>query len=146
MNNKVYGTLKFGIIPIFISLTLVCLTLFLVYIYGIDYSGGDLQQDITIIVLAIFFGICSIYTVAEIIKVKGEFDNEVIFYYTPWTGSKKEKWDDLIEVFPNSSCSWYKLTFKSGAIIRLSTMIGGHDDVLFFLRELGWRIETIRTK
>ncbi len=143
--DEVYGTLKFGILPMLISFVCILASSFFAYILITGLGIDDQGEVIAVGLMLLFFGFFSIYTTTEIIRVKGEYDSEIIFFHTPWTGSKKEKWGDLIEVYPNNKCSWYKLTFESGAVIRLSTMIGGHDEVLSFLRRRGWRIQTIQS-
>ena len=54
------------------------------------------------------------------------FDEEGIAFSTPWTGVKRERWEDLESAELNDWCSWYTLKFKSGKTIRLSRYLSGH--------------------
>lgn len=76
--------------------------------------------------LFIGFGFGAAYCFGEAGWVKGNFDHEFITFTTPWSGKKHERWQDLVSVELNGWCSWYVLTFKSGAKVRLSTYLSGH--------------------
>jgi len=80
--------------------------------------------------LFIGFGAGAIYCFGEARFVRGSFDLKGIEFSTPWTGVKKEKWNDLVSIELNDMCSWYTLTFKSGKKIRLSKYLSGHNSAL----------------
>lgn len=72
------------------------------------------------------FGIAAAYCFGEAALVRGTFDEQRLTFSTPWTGRKSESWNDLLSIEFIGLCSWYLLTFKSGAKVRLSTFLGGH--------------------
>ena len=76
------------------------------------------------------FGLGAIYCFGEAAFVKGVFDEQRLTFSTPWTGTKNESWKDLVSITSNATCSWYLLRFKSGAKIRLSVYLGGHQSAL----------------
>ena len=76
--------------------------------------------------LFVGFGAGAVYCIAEAAFVRGTFNDEGIEFSTPWTGLKRETWEDLESLELNAWCSWYTLTFKSGTKIRLSRYLGGH--------------------
>lgn len=76
------------------------------------------------------FGLGAIYCFGEAAFVTGTFDDQRLTFSTPWTGIKNEHWKDLVSIKFNASCSWYLLTFKSGAKVRLSVYLGGHQAAL----------------
>ncbi|WP_326532796.1 hypothetical protein [Pseudorhodoferax sp.] len=117
-----YGTFMWG-------LAIVCLA-FAVLPIAIPLPAG-LSEDLwTKVGLFLGFGSGAAYCFGEAAWVKGTFDHRSITFTTPWTGTRHERWQDLVSVQLNEWCSWYVLTFQSGAKIRLSTCLGGHLAVL----------------
>ena len=76
--------------------------------------------------LFVGFGVGSAYCFSEAALVRGSFNEQGIVFYTPWTGSKKESWHDLVSIEYIASCSWYTMTFRSGKKVRLSRYLEGH--------------------
>jgi hypothetical protein len=123
------GQLKFGLI--ISSLFWLCLAIVLVCIYGLMYADINYERDLfPIISLILGFGLAAVYSFGEAYRVHGEFDVDIINFYTPWTGSKNEKWSNLEFVKFNSAANWYTLKFNSGAKIRLSVLLTGHGLVI----------------
>lgn len=132
--NSKKGSLSFGYFVM--GLGWVCLfgTLGLIYVMLFTDHGG---QYVALSCLIFGFGIGAVYVLGEAFKVSGQFDNESIQFHTPWTGSKNEKWEHLDNVKFNSNANWYTLVFKSGAKIRLSTLLRGHGFVIEHVKSLG---------
>ncbi|PTP00583.1 hypothetical protein CWN85_23080 [Vibrio splendidus] len=133
------GELKHGVF--LLVLAIACLTLSLLaawvglYDNDVQPKTGDL-----VAVLGLFsgFGIAALACFAEYFKVKGRFNDSSIEFHTPWTGAKKEHWDDLISAKFNTSMYWYTLHFKSGNKVRLSSYLLGYGEVLELLKSRGF--------
>lgn len=110
------------------GLAITCLLLALFPI-GLTLAGHE-KELWAKVSLFIGFGAGAIYCFGEARFVRGSFDSKGIEFYTPWTGVKKEKWNDLISIEVNDLCSWHTLTFKSGKKIRLSKYLAGHHSAL----------------
>lgn len=117
------GQLRFG--PFMWVLAVACLALALLPIVITLHSGHDKELWAKVALFA-GFGAGAIYCFGEAAFVRGSFDGQGIRFSTPWTGKKQEKWRDLASIEFNDWCSWYTLTFKSGAKIRLSRYLSGH--------------------
>lgn len=120
-----------------------CLAFVVLATYALFYDQDAWKKPselYSIIGLFLGFGSGAIYVFSEYFKVHGHYDDEGIVFYTPWTGSKKEIWCNLESVKFNSSLNWYVLKFKSGKIIRLSTLLGGHGGVLELLNKMGYDV------
>lgn len=107
------------------GLAIACLAFALLPV-AISWQSGHDKDLWAKVGLFVGFGFGAIYCFGEARWVKGRFDHEFITFTTPWTGNKHERWQDLVLVELNGWCSWYVLTFKSGAKVRLSTYLGGH--------------------
>ncbi|MBU1619686.1 MAG: hypothetical protein KJ556_06970 [Gammaproteobacteria bacterium] len=94
-------------------------------------TSGELKHGLLILTLALA-------CFAEYFKVKGRFDSDDIAFHTLWTGTKKENWDDLVSAKFNASMYWYRLKFRSGKKVRLSSYVLGHGEVLTILKERGY--------
>ncbi len=133
-NRSKDGALKFGIFVMGLGWVCLFATLGLLYVtIFIDHG----EQYIPLTCLITGFGLGAIYTLGEAFIVNGKFDKKGIKYHTPWTGTKNEKWDDLVNIKFNSTANWYTLAFQSGAKVRLSTLLGGHNLVLKHVKSLG---------
>lgn len=139
-NRAVYGQkkgkLKYGI-PMKI-LGIACLIfsvvpfiMLLAQNYQVDKPG----ETTALIGLTVGFGIGAIYTLGESFFVNGNFDNEKIEFFSPWSGAKIKEFKDLDNCSLNPFCSWYVLKFKDGTKIRLSTYLGGHGHLIDFLNK-----------
>ena len=123
---KVIGVLclAFSIVPFIILLT---------QNYQVDKPG----ETTALISLTIGFGLGAIYTIGESFFVNGNYDNEKLEFFSPWSGSKIKEFKDLESCSLNPFCSWYVLKFKDGTKIRLSTYLGGHGHLVDFLNKGG---------
>lgn len=137
-NTNKDGELKFG--WFLVAVAWGCLAFVILSIYAFFYDDDAWSKPgelFSIIGIFIGFAAGAIYLFGEYFKVRGTFDEEGISFHTPWTGSKKEKWEDLKSIKFNSFTNWYVLTFNSGQRIRLSTLLSGHGSVLDLLRRKG---------
>lgn len=137
--KKTNGELKHGVLMLI--LVIACLALSLYAAWGFFYDH-DIRENTSelIAVIGLFsgFGIAALACFAEYFKVKGNFDSRGIEFYTPWTGAKKEDWDNLISAKFNALMYWYTLSFKSGKKVRLSSYVHGHGEVLELLKTRGF--------
>lgn len=133
------GDLKHGLLILILALACLALSLFSVWLFFYDKDVHEKTSEL-VAVLGLFFGfgISAIACFAEYFKVKGRFDSDGIEFHTPWTGAKKESWDDLVSAKFNASMYWYTLKFRSGKKVRLSSYLLGHGEVLAILKERGY--------
>lgn len=117
------GQLRFG--PFMWGLGVVCLV-FAIFPIAVTLLAGHDRDFWAKIGLFVGFGGGGIYCLLEVALVRGSFNEEGIHFTTPWTGTKNEKWCDLVSLELNDWCSWYTFTFRSGAKIRLSRYLNGH--------------------
>ncbi len=132
MKKTTNGKLKFGVSALIMGIVglFIFAALAVLAVFYIDEFREDMTRLIFVLfVLFLLFGIPGLACFAEYFKVKGNFDNQYIEFYTPWTGAKKEDWDNLVSVKFNASMFWYTLDFKSGKKIRLSLMLHGIGEV-----------------
>ena len=116
--------LVFSVIPLAVLLT---------GNYEIERPG----ETTALIALTLGFGVVAIGLIAEGFFVKGRFSDEAIHFKSPWTGIKDERWSDLESLSFNRLFQWYTLKFESGAVIRISTFLGGHTHLLKLLQAQG---------
>jgi len=120
------GELRFGL---FIkSLGLICLlisSVAFVVLLTENYNAEKFGETTALIGLIVSFGVGAFYVLLDAFFVKGNYDQKSIYFSTPWTGIKNEKWCDIKSVTYNSACSWHVLKFNSGKIIRISSYLGG---------------------
>ena len=124
------GTLRFG--GIVWVLAVACLVFALVPMASFLYFGSE-GQLLARLFLLLGFGLAAIYCFGEAAFVKGSYNDEEIEFFTPWTGLKKETWNNLESIEFNSWVSWYTLSFRSGKRIRLSRYLSGHLSLLDLL-------------
>ncbi len=96
-----------------------------------------ISERLSILALLAGFGIAAVYALGEYLAVGGQFDETGIDFHSPWSGTKKARWEDLKSVGFNDWAQWYRLEFDDGSVIRLSTLLGGHGDVLELLLRQG---------
>jgi len=139
--ENVYGKLYFRVGQALMALLFLTISVVFVYVYFFtdEYHSENILYTMSFIPI----GMIGLYYAVELIKVKGEYDSDIIFFYTPWSGEKKEKWEDLIHVTTNNYIGWHKLTFISGKTIRLSSLLVNHSKVIHHLRNLGHFVEEI---
>jgi hypothetical protein len=116
------GTLKFG--PVLWVIGACCLA-FAVFVAMTFFAERDKDVWARVALIA-GFGAGAIYCFAEAVFTRGRYDENGITFSTPWTGSKQEKWPDLVSITLNEWASWYTLTFRNGNTIRLSRYLSGH--------------------
>lgn len=104
----------YGFGPFMWGLGIACLVLALLPVISTIYFGHN-REFWAKAALFVGFGLGAIYCFGEAALFRGKFDGNGIEFHTPWTGTKREKWQDLQSVELNDWCSWYTLTFKSGA-------------------------------
>lgn len=133
------GELKHGVLILILAIACLAFSLFAAWAFFYDDDVHEKTSEL-IAVIGLFsgFGISALACFAEYFKVKGNFDDQGIEFYTPWTGAKKEDWDNLISAKFNASMYWYTLRFKSGSKIRLSSYLHGHGEVLELLKTRGF--------
>jgi hypothetical protein len=133
------GELKHGLLILLLALACSALSLFAVWAFFNDKDVHEKASEfVAWLGLFLGFGIGAIACFAEYFKVKGRFDSRGIEFHTPWTGTKKENWDDLVSAKFNASMYWYTLKFRSGKKVRLSSYLLGHGEVLAILKERGY--------
>jgi len=101
-------------------------------------DDGEFWAVIGIIVM---FGFFAIYCLIEYFNTHGEYDDKGIEFHTSWTGTKKEKWQDLESTNFSILMSWYVLSFRSGKVIRLPTLLSGHHGVIGQLNAMGFEVK-----
>jgi hypothetical protein len=117
-----HGSLRFG--AFMWGLGVACLAMALLPV--VMTLLGDENEFWPKFLLFIGFGVGAAYCFGEAAFVRGTYDADGIFFSTPWTGQKNERWKDLQAVRLNDWGGWYTLTFKSGKKIRLSRLLDGH--------------------
>lgn len=120
------GELRFG--GFMWALAAACLA-FAFLPVAITLAGND-KEFWAKVALLVGFGLGTAYCFGEAAFVRGTFNDTGIDFHTPWTGSKRESWSDLVSVDFVASCSWYTLTFTSSQKIRLSQYLQGHISVV----------------
>ena len=136
--SEIEGVLCFGSFLIVLAWCCIAFVLLAVWAFFYDADAWEKPSELyPIIGLFVGFGAAAIYCFGEYFKVQGAFDSEGIDFYTPWTGRKCERWEDLVSVKFNSQANWYVLLFKSGKKIRLSSLLSGHGEVLKIVRSNG---------
>lgn len=140
-NKRTNGELKYGALLYVLGLGCLVFVVFAVWAYFYDETIRETTSELIAVVgLFLGFGLGAIFCFGEYFKVKGHFDADGIEFYTPWTGLKKERWDDLVSAKFNASMYWYTFEFKSGKKVRLSSYLLGHGEVLALLKERGYNL------
>lgn len=135
------GALKHGLLILILALLCLAFSLFAAWgFFYVDNVHENASELIAVLGLFFGFGGAAIACFAEYFKVKGRFDSDSIEFHTPWTGTKKENWDNLVSAEFNASMYWYTLTFRSGKKIRLSSYLLGHGEVLELLKDRGYDV------
>ncbi len=134
-----HGELKHSALIFILAIVCIGLSAFAAWLFFYDNNVHQKTSElISFIGLFVGFGLSGLVCFAEYFKVQGVFSTEHIEFYTPWTGRKTERWDNLISAKFNPSMSWYTLKFKSGKTIRLSSYMLGHGEVLDILKQKGF--------
>lgn len=130
--------LKFGTLLVVLAWSCLAFVLFAVWGFFYDAEAWEKPSEMyAIFGIFVGFGVGAIYCFGEYFKVRGVFDDKGIDFYTPWTGRKAEKWENIESIKFNATANWYVLTFKSGKKIRLSNLLSGHGEVLEILNSQG---------
>jgi len=138
-NSTEEGKLRYGWGLLVLGLCCLAFVGLAIWAFFYDLDAWEKPRELfSIIGLFIGFGAGAIYTFGEYLKVHGSYDERGIVFHTPWTGTKNEKWENLISVKFNSNLNWYVLKFQSGKKIRLSNLLGGHGGVLRVLEGKGF--------
>jgi len=132
------GTLRYGWSIRSLGVVSVIIWLYMIYIFGSgSYHVEKAGETISLGLLLLIFGVLGPYMVIETFLVKGQYDQESIYLFSPWHRKVPEKWIDLVSI---KYCDWngmYVLRFKSGTVLRVSQFLGGHSHIIDFLRENG---------
>jgi hypothetical protein len=120
------GELRFGGFMWVLGVACIVFALLPLVMTGKDDAGESAAK----VALIAMFGLGAAYCFAEAAFVRGRFDADRIEFQTPWTGTKRESWRDLRSIEIAAWCGWYTLTFASGAKIRLSIYLTGHQSAL----------------
>jgi hypothetical protein len=132
------GTLRYGTWLVVLAWCCVAFVGFAMSAFFYDRNVWEDPTELwSVVGLIAGFGLAAVYCFGEFFATRGAYDDNGIDFHTPWTGRKTERWDDLNEVAFNSQASWFVLTFRSGRKVRISTLIGGHGDVLALLDARG---------
>jgi hypothetical protein len=98
-------------------LGLVCLLftayLGLKFLFGEELFNNSAEATYGLILIC-SFGVSSYASLAEYLKVKGQFDSDIVTFYSPWTGVNEECWENLVSVNFNALMYWFVLEFESG--------------------------------
>ena len=73
-----------------------------------------------------FFGLGAVYTLLEAYVTLGSYDNAGISLRSAWTGHKQQRWTDVVSADFNAAVGWFRLRFRDGTTIRVSTLLLGH--------------------
>lgn len=138
--NLKYGWFIHGLACFFLVFTIILGYVFIFKKYNFNKPG----ETFAIIALLLFASISTIYSFVEAFKTYGKFDKISIQFHTLWTGTKNEKWKDLVSVEFSTYLQWYNLRFKSGAIIRISNFLNGNGLVINHVKSLGYKIKEIK--
>lgn len=131
--------LKHGPLIFILAFACMAFSIFAAWVFVFDEDVHEQSSELVAVLLLFFgFGMAAIACFAEYFKVSGTFDSNNISFYTPWTGFKKETWEDLVAAKFNGSMYWYTLEFKSGKKIRLSAYLLGHGEVLEIVNKRGF--------
>ncbi|WCP68570.1 hypothetical protein LYZ37_07535 [Vibrio tubiashii] len=133
------GELSFGIFLPVIGVATLAFSIIIVWMFfNVGRANDGIGEVLSAFGLVVFFGSGSFVSFMEFFKVKGRFDSVGIDFYTPWTGAKKEKWENIVDVKYNRTMSWYVIQFKSGAKVRLSSYLQGHYEVVHIIKARGF--------
>ena len=116
------GTLRFGVSMWILGL--LCAVLAVLPAIS-TYLGHD-REVWAKLLLTVGCLAGAIYAFGEAAFVRGTYDEEGIYFQSPWTGKKSQRWIDLRSIELNEWAFWYTLQFKDGEKIRLSMYLSGH--------------------
>jgi hypothetical protein len=71
---------------------------------------------------------------------KGQFDSCIITFYSPWTGIKEERWENLVSANFNALMYWFVLEFESGKKVRVTPLLNGHGELKRLLKDKGFEV------
>ena len=129
-NKVTKGRLQHGLWLSILGLVCLVFSIYLGWRFFLDASEKSKFGDIVIaLVLIISFGLAALGCFIEYFKVKGYFDSDKITFYTPWTGTKEEHWDNLVSVHFNAVMYWFVLEFESCEKIRISPLLIGYGEL-----------------
>lgn len=92
------------------------------------------------LILICSFGLSAYASLAEYFKVKGQFDSCIITFYSPWTGRKEERWENLVSANFNALMYWFVLEFESGKKVRVTPLLNGHGELKRLLKDKGFEV------
>jgi hypothetical protein len=83
-------------------------------------------QYVPYLSLVAFFGLGALYLLIEAYVTLGSYDSTGISLRSAWTGHKRQRWSDLVSADFNAAVGWFRLRFRDGTLIRVSTLLLGH--------------------
>ena len=86
---------------------------------------------------------CSAMTVGILLLVleftcaRASWSESGLTYRSPWQKSRTINWEDIVEVGFSAWLSWVVIRSRSGAVVRLPTLLGGLSELLETLKQRG---------
>ncbi len=115
----------------------------IVLAYNLFFHGNEIvsYEFYLSIILIIGFLFSSIVALLEYKITYGEFGRYGITYKTPWSGSKKYSWFNIVKVEYNPIMNWYIFYTDDNNKMRFSSYLSGIDDLIKFANDMGHEIE-----
>ena len=136
------GTLRWGWGLQLLGLACLGVVFYVIWAFLYEENLWTAQSEFwAAIALIVFFGSFAVYFFIEFVKVRGTYDDHGIVFHTPWTGTKKEIWEDLQSVDFSNQMSWNILRFRSENIIRLPALLSGTYGVIEITDRLGFKLK-----
>jgi len=136
------GALRYGAWLVVLAWCCLAFVALAVWALFYDVDVWEKRSELfSVIGLIVGFGCGAGYCFAEYFGTRGTYDDEGIDFRTPWTGRKRERWNDFAELAFNAQASWHVLTFRSGNKIRISSLLSGHGGILSLLAARGFLLD-----
>ncbi|WP_345335556.1 hypothetical protein [Ferrimonas pelagia] len=133
------GELFYGIALLLFGVLIAAVAVFISKFFGPAlFESDDLIDIVAVLFLIVSFAAGALLFFLEYFFTKGKCDDESIYLKTLWGGVRHEKWNDLISAEYNTSGSYYKLKFQSGATIKINTIMKGVGGVLEIIESKGY--------
>jgi len=124
------GELRYGKLVLIVGIGSLFFVGLTIYALFFDCDVWQKKSELfAVLGLLTGFGFGAIYSFAEYWLVRGHYDEQQISFYTPWTGHKKARWDQLESLEYNDGMAWYVMRFKSGKTIRVSSYMRGSSEM-----------------
>ncbi len=113
----------------FFSALSVLFTSFVVYAVSQSYKG----QELAAFLVATGFIACSFFLSYQAFFIKFSYDEQFIYYKSPFVGSKKAPWENLVDVGHSSLIQSDYITVEGIGKIWCSSMLNGYIEFVEFL-------------